>query len=212
MYWNWSVLIQHNWWGPSLFRSSCLLYQNCSSSSTSSEWIFGENRWIHIQAQCGNDGWVSQIVPLSIGLILPAGAKFIGTCFFHNFNITRPHFYHSVWEILTIFDDPKTALEQLQELKVSEGGEGDPTRVGPSRFPWVVKPGSIRWNSSLEDALRIYKHEVWLVCILQCWTSPEVCYSEPIINTSLSESIPSDRHSSCSWGNGTTASRCTDSS
>ena len=58
-----------------------------------------------------------------------------------------------------MFDDPKTALELLQELQVSEGGELDPTRVGPSHFQWVINPGSIGWNLSLEDALRIYTDE-----------------------------------------------------
>jgi len=104
MYWNSSLFIQHDWWGPHLFWSSCLPYQNCSSSRTSSEWIIRDNCQIHIQAWYGNAGWVSQIVLLSIHLIIfPARAKLISICFFHNFKITRPHLqcmgypYHLRW-------------------------------------------------------------------------------------------------------------------
>ena len=207
-----SLFIHHDWRGSSLFQSSSLPYLNFSNSSANSEWILRDNCPIHIQAWYGDAGWVSNVVLLSIhSLIHITEAKFIGIYFLHNFNITRPHFYHSVWKILTIFNDFKMVLQLLQELKVSEDGELDPTWVGPVHCPWVVNPSKIRWDLSLEDALRVYKNQVWSVCSLQCLDSPEPCYSEPIIKASLPETIPSNQDSSCSWGNDMIAPRCTDS-
>jgi len=75
-------------------------------------------------------------------------------------NITRPLFYHGAWEILSIFDDPPTALQLLWELEVSEGGELDPTRIGPVCFPWVVSPHTWGWDLPLENALTTFKNQV----------------------------------------------------
>ena len=194
--------IQDHWRGPSLFRSSRLPYPRISRSSANSERIFWEDCTFYIQAWYGNVGWVSHIAPLSIHILIhAAGAKFIAICFLHNLNITRPHFYHSVWEILAVFNDPPTALQELLELEVPEAGEQDPTRVGPVQFPWATNPVKSGWDLPLQEALRVFKNQVWFVCSPPSPPSPHLCYPEPIAKASIPETSPAGWDSSCSEGN-----------
>jgi hypothetical protein len=98
----------------------------------------------------------------NIIIIQTAGAKYAGICFLNNFRITRPNFYLATYEILQSYDVPNNALQHLLQVDLCHGGEHDPTRPGPVRFPWNVKPHELGWTSSLDDALTTFNLNVCL--------------------------------------------------
>lgn len=95
-----------------------------------------------------------------------AGAKFAGICFLKNYRIARPNFYKKMQQIFALHEEHNEILEELKKLDITDRGEGDPTRLGPERYPWTTIPGESLWFAGVEDALINFKTEVVYVALL----------------------------------------------